>query len=150
MERHPNGRVTRIGATEYASVLGDLKHVFLVGDLQKPSPHPFVRDDRLEVIVCSYQAGDDGLYHWHREVTEYELVTEGEVGYFEVGNGETHWFNMGDFIVIPAGVCVRRLVCQSAKTVAMKVPSSAEKVHCGQCRRVCAWRVEPYRGSECR
>jgi hypothetical protein len=39
----------------------------------KPTP-PFIRDDRVEMIVVGYQAGDDGEPHWHADVTEYELV----------------------------------------------------------------------------
>jgi hypothetical protein len=45
-------------------------------------------------------------------------------------------------------VCVQRLVRQAARTVAIKVPSSAEssaeKVHCAQCPRECGSRVAPY------
>lgn len=136
----------RIDWVEYAKALPVLKHIYLVGDLKKPSPHPFIRDQRLEITVCSYDPGDDGRYHWHPEVTEYEVVVEGEVGYFEVASGRTHWFTTGDFIVIPPDTCVRRLVRQTARTVTVKVPSQAEKVHCAQCERACSWRVEPYQG----
>lgn len=150
MERDPHEGVGRIGGDEYVKAFAELQHVFLVGNLQKPCPHPFVRDERLEIIVCSYQPGDDGLRHWHRTITEYELVIEGEIGVFEIASGETHWFTAWDFIIIPAGACVQRIVRQATKTVTVKVPSAYDKVHCAQCLRECRWRVEPYReGSEC-
>jgi quercetin dioxygenase-like cupin family protein len=144
MERPLTGGVVRIRHAEYAEALPELKHVFLVGDLQRPTPHPFIRDRRVELIVVSYEAGDEGRYHWHPDVTEYEIVTEGEIGYFEVATGETHWFDAGDLIAIPAGACVKRLVRRPARGVTLKVPSAAGKVHCQCCARECAWRVEPF------
>jgi quercetin dioxygenase-like cupin family protein len=147
-ERRTNGSVLQIGRAEYEPFAG-LKHLFLVGDLQRENPHPFVRDPRLELILCFYNPGDDGLPHWHREVTEYEVVLEGEVGYFDIGAGETHCFGPGDLSVLPPGTCVKRIVRTSARTVAIKVPSSAEKVHCAECARDCASRLSPCREELC-
>ena len=142
MERPVDGAVGRIGRDEYEPFAG-LRHLFLVGDLQQPNPHPFVRDKRLELIVCYYQPGDDGLRHWHEQVTEYEIVVEGEIGHFEIATGETHWFGPGDVRVLSPGVCVERRVRTAARTVAIKVPSNAEKIHCAQCQRECAFRLAP-------
>jgi hypothetical protein len=136
--------VTRIASGEYEGAQGDQQHVFLVGNLAKPTDHPFVRDHRLEIIVCRYGPGDHGRYHWHPEVTEYELVTRGEVGYFEVSSGATQWFEAGDLSVVPPGVCTRRIARKGATTVAVKVPSSAKKIHCSACSRDCEHRLEPY------
>jgi quercetin dioxygenase-like cupin family protein len=143
VERTLADRVVRIDGSEYVGALPALKHVFLVGDLQKPTPHPFIRDDRVEMIVVGYEAGDDGEPHWHADVTEYELVVEGEIGYFEIATGETHWFAPGDMVAIPARACVRRRVRRPARGVTVKVPSHAEKIHCDRCARVCAERVAP-------
>jgi quercetin dioxygenase-like cupin family protein len=148
MEPPPANSGRRIARGEYEP-FADLQHLFLVGDLKRPNPHPFVRDPRLELILCYYQPGDDGLHHWHREVTEYELVLEGEVGHFEVATGETHWFEPGDVSILPPGVCVQRRIRSAARTVAIKVPSRAEKVHCADCSRECASRVAPFREEEC-
>jgi hypothetical protein len=134
--------LTRIDRAEYEP-FADLRHLFLVGNLQRPNPHPFVCDERLELIVCYYQPGDDGVRHWHQEVTEYEIVLEGEVGHFEVATGETHWFAPGDVRILPPGVCVERRIRTAARTVAIKVPSSAEKIHCSECPRECAHRLAP-------
>jgi len=60
--------------------------------------------------------------------------------------GETHWFSAGDLVAIPAGACVKRLVRRPARGLTLKVPSSAGKVHCGECPRECTWRVEPFAG----
>lgn len=146
MEHKLGKKVQRIALSEYAEVLPAIKHVFLVGDLQKPTPHPFIREQRVELIVCSYQPNDNGQFHWHPRVTEYEWVVEGEIGYFEVATEQTHWFTAGDLIVIPNGVCVRRLVREVARTIALKIPSLDEKIHCAQCNRTCSWRVYPYQG----
>jgi len=144
VERQVSNRVGRIDYSEYADLLSAIKHVYLVGDLQEPTPHPFMRDDRVEFVLCCYKAGDDGEYHWHPHVTEYEIVVEGEIGYFEVATGQLHWFHGGDVCIIPAGVCVKRLVLQPARTVAVKVPSRNDKVYCAACPRECSCRVTPY------
>lgn len=138
-------RVAAIRRDEY-SPFEDQKHLFLVGDLRRPNPHPFVRDSRIEWILCFYQPGDDGIPHWHTEVTEYETVLEGQIGYFEAATGETNWFQRGDFSIIPAGVCVKRIVPEHARTVAVKVPSSDERVVCSGCPRECRFRIHPYIG----
>lgn len=142
-ERPVHEGIGRIGADEYAGEVAALRHVFLVGDLRRPTPHPFVRDPRLELVVVGYGAGDDGRFHWHPEVTEYEIVVEGEIGYREAASGETHWFAPGDLAVIPAGTCVERLVRRPARGVTVKVPSAGTKIHCEGCARECARRVAP-------
>jgi len=133
----------RIARVEYESFAA-LKHLFLVGNLQRQNPHPFVRDRRLELILCFYDPGDDGLPHWHAEVTEYELVLEGDIGHRDTVTGETYWFGPGDLRVLEPGACVQRIVRAPTRTVAIKVPSNAEKVHCGECPRECAARLAPY------
>jgi hypothetical protein len=142
-ELQPGGRIGVIRRDEYLPFAGQ-KHVFLVGDLKRPNPNPFIRETRLEWIFCFYDAGDDGVPHWHREVTEYETVLEGEIGYFEAATGETTWLRMGDFTTVPAGVCVKRIVKERARTVATKVPSLSERVVCADCPRDCSARIAPY------
>ena len=144
-ELQPDGRLAVIRSDEYLPFAGE-KHVFLAGDLRRPNPHPFVRDTRLEWIMCFYEQGDHGIPHWHAEVTEYEAILEGEIGYLEAATGETQWLRTGDFSTVPAGVCVRRIVRERSRTVAVKVPSTAERVVCTGCPRVCASRIAPYLG----
>jgi len=144
-EPQPDRHVEIIRREEY-SPFEDRKHLFLVGDLQLPNPHRFIRDERLEWIFCVYEPGDDGIPHWHANVTEYETVLEGEIGYFEAATGETNWFRAGDFSAIPAGVCVKRIVRERARTVAVKIPSDNRRVVCSCCPRKCAWRISPYLG----
>lgn len=149
MERKTNdgghaqsGERARISFEEYRDHLAPLQHLFLVGDLRKPTPHPFFRDARLELILCTYEAGDDGLFHWHDEVTEYEIILEGRVGYQHVSDGRTEWFEPGDMSVIPQRACVRRLVPMKSRTIAVKVPSRpADKIHCDKCKRECTFRT---------
>jgi quercetin dioxygenase-like cupin family protein len=136
-------RVVQIKRAEYNHALSGLRHIFLVGNLQRPTPHPFLKDERLEVVLCHYHVGDDGRYHWHRGVTEYEIVIEGEIGYFEVSTDQVHWLRPGDFVMIPAGTCVKRLVRDSAYALAVKIPSADDKVHCSECHRHCNWRMVP-------
>lgn len=140
-----DGRLCVIRSEEYLPFSGR-KHVFLAGDLKQPNPNPFVRETRLEWILCFYEPGDDGVPHWHREVTEYETVLEGEIGYFEAATGETTWLRAGDFTTVPVGVCVKRVVKGQARTAAAKVPSLSERVVCADCPRVCSARIGPYLG----
>lgn len=146
MERKLGARIARIASAEYAAALPADKHVFLVGDLRRPTSYPFLRDERLELVLVAYEAGDDGRYHWHPEVTEYGLVIEGEIGYVEVASGATHWFAAGDFFAIPAGACVRRVIRRPARGLTLKVPSAAAKIHCERCARECAARTAPFAG----
>lgn len=136
-------RVIRRG--DYA-VFAELKHLFLTGDLQHPNPHPFIHDRRVECIMCFYESGDNGVPHWHSTITEYEAVLEGEIGYRESLTGELTWFRAGDFSAIAAGVCVKRIVREPARTFAVKVPSGSERVVCAQCPRECPSRVSPFLG----
>ncbi len=134
-----------IPATSYLGSSTSAKHVFLVGNLQRPSDTPFFRDERVEWIVCRYDADDDGQPHWHDVVTEYEMVTDGTVGYLEIATDTIHWFRAGDFFTIPRGVCVKRLVPDRATSIVIKIPSRSDKVHCDSCERVCLHRLEPFR-----
>jgi mannose-6-phosphate isomerase-like protein (cupin superfamily) len=143
MQRVPTGGLDQITADEYAPCFGSLQHIFLVGNLLRSCPHPFFRDPRLEVIVCQYEAGDRGQFHWHPEVTEYEYVLEGSLSYREAETGKITLFRAGDLATVPAGICVERVVETPCRTLAIKVPSNDVKVHCRDCVRVCAQRVEP-------
>lgn len=146
MERSGGAGIATISAGEYARTLPAEKHVFLVGDLRQPTLYPFFRDDRLEVVMVAYEGGDDGRYHWHRSVTEYGLVLEGEIGYREAASGEVRWFGAGDVFAIPAGVCVQRTVRRNARGLTIKVPSRSEKTHCEACDRICTVRAAAFAG----
>jgi quercetin dioxygenase-like cupin family protein len=140
-----SGGLVRISPESYEPMAAALKHVFLVGDLRKPSPHPFFRDDRFEFVLCVYEAGDDGRCHWHADVAEYNFILSGRLGCLEVATGETHWYGPGDFVHIPAGCCVKRLVPEPTRAVTIKVPSlPGDKIECRACDRQCAFRVEPF------
>jgi quercetin dioxygenase-like cupin family protein len=146
MERRRAAGMTRIGAGEYRAELPAEKHVFLVGDLKRPTTYPFLRDDRLEVVMVAYDAGDDGRYHWHPAVTEYGLVIHGEIGYREAASGAVRWFQVGDFFEIPAGVCVQRVIRTPARGLTIKVPSVSTKIHCEACERACDARTAAFVG----
>jgi hypothetical protein len=142
-----NGQLSRVGvirASDWRPGAPARQHTFLVGDLQRPVVHPFFRRRDVEVILCDYAAGDDGEPHWHSRVDELEMVLEGKVGYYEVAADATAWFEPGDLISIPHGACVQRLVPGPARTLAIKLPSSGEKVHCRTCPRTCHHRREPF------
>jgi mannose-6-phosphate isomerase-like protein (cupin superfamily) len=145
MERLAGSGLEKIAAGEYGPHFAGLQHVFLVGNLQLPCPHPFFRDPRLEIIACRYEPGDHGAWHWHPDVTEYEYVLEGSMVYQDAFTGEVQCFRTGDLRTVPAGVCVRRSVEEPCRTLAVKVPSSDRKIHCCDCTRTCTQRVEPFR-----
>lgn len=131
---------------EYADAFAADPHVFVVGDLRRPVAHPFWPDSRVELVLCGYAAGQDGDPHWHADVTEYELVLEGRIGYVASATGETKWLRPGDLSCVPAGTCVERLVPVASRTLAVKVPSRpGDKVLCRGCPRACDRRREAQR-----
>lgn len=137
------GAPLKIARADYDGI--KQKHLFLAGDLRHPCAHPFFRDARFEMILCEYAAGDDGVFHWHEAVTEYEIILDGRIGYIDAASEKTHWYDRGDVSVIPPGVCVRRLVPSAARTLALKLPSSAQKTQCRKCpRQQCPSRSESY------
>ncbi len=144
MERIPKQGFDVLSADEYQGYFAIAQHLFLAGDLKKPTPHPFFRDNRLEIIACSYNAGDNGLFHWHPLVTEYEYILEGKLSYIEASTGAVHQLKAGDLGHVPVGVCVGRVVEEPCRTLAIKVPSLDEKIHCRQCGRVCLCRQEAF------
>ena len=137
----------KIDYEDYKNNYKENKHVFLVGNLTKPTKYPFIRDSRVEFIVCSYKTGDHGDFHWHEDLDEYEIVIEGTIGYHYACSDVKEWFRKGDFSFIPAGVCVKRLVNEPARTIAVKVPSNSSKTFCNQCNRICHNRLFPYDAS---
>ncbi len=130
-----------IRANDYSKEKTQEMHIFLAGNLRRPIGTPFLRDSRIEWIICRYDAGDDGLPHWHTVVTEYEMVTSGRIGYLEISSGETRWFDPGDFLRIPAGACVKRIVPAPSSSVTVKTPSDDDKIHCDNCKRECSFRL---------
>jgi hypothetical protein len=147
MERAPTGGIDRIAAQEYEPCFESLRHIFLAGNLKLPCPHPFFRESRVELILCEYGAGEDGHFHWHPEATEYEVVLAGSIDYREAATAKVSRFEAGDVVRVPAHTCVKRLVTGACRTLAIKVPSDDGKVHCRDCRRECAERVEPFQES---
>jgi hypothetical protein len=147
MRRDPTGGIDRIAAEEYQEHFGSLQHIFLAGNLKLPCSHPFFREERVEVILCKYTAGQDGRFHWHPAATEYEVVLEGTLDYLEAATGKLWQFKAADLVRVPVNTCVKRVVTQPCRTLAIKVPSDDGKVHCPECRRECAARVEAFKES---
>jgi mannose-6-phosphate isomerase-like protein (cupin superfamily) len=145
MQKISTGGLDKIAEVEYGSCFGALQHIFLVGNLQRPCPHPFFRDQRLEVAACQYQSGDHGQFHWHPEVTEYEYVLEGSLAYREAETGNITVFQAGDLATVPAKACVKRIVEGPCRTLVVKVPSHDVKIHCQDCSRECMQRTEPFK-----
>lgn len=132
----PAAERRRIAAADYERHLAALKHLFLVGDLRKPVSHPFIHDERVEIVLCAYEAGDDGAFHWHKDVTEYELILEGRICYLDAATGQRNSYGPGDLSIVPATWCVKREVPEPARTLAVKVPARPfDKVHCADCPR---------------
>jgi hypothetical protein len=146
-QTHPPARVGRIGRGSYHPFAADMRHVFLTGDLKGPSPHPYFQDGRVEFIYCEYQPGDDGAFHWHRDITEYQIVISGRFGFREASDGCTTWFEPGDVSMTPPGVCVERRIEEPTVTIALKVPSlPGDKVYCVNCARACEFRQNEFEG----
>jgi mannose-6-phosphate isomerase-like protein (cupin superfamily) len=141
MEKTVSGNVVRIGREEYQDSLAGMRHLFLVGDLKRPTPAPFIRDQHLEMVYCEYQAGDVEAFHWHSVVTEYEFVIEGKLSIIEVDSSQEHILSTGDMFAIPPNACVCRAFLQPTRTMTIKVPSCSDKINCPLCERDCSFRM---------
>ncbi|MBU1858266.1 MAG: cupin domain-containing protein [Verrucomicrobia bacterium] len=126
----------------YLPYAAEKKHIYLIGNLQRPVPYAYFPDRRVEMVLCFYKRGDDGELHWHPNVTEFEYIIEGCMRYYSVCEGAEKLLQAGDIICIPAGVCVRRRVSVCVRTLTVKVPSEDTKIICRCCSRICADRVE--------
>lgn len=144
MERNEQSGVNSIRAAEYGPFAGRLQYIFLTGDLSRSWPHPFFRDARLEILVCEYEPGDHGYFHWHAGIAEYEFVLEGSIAYLEVATGERHSFRVGDLLMVPPEICVRRPVEEPCRTLAIKLPSGEGRIQCQQCPRERHHRVREF------
>jgi hypothetical protein len=144
-KNNPRG-IQHIAAGDYLPFADstDSKHVFLAGDLQRPTPNPFFRESALEVVRTFYEPGDGGLPHWHEHATEYEMVLSGRIGYQEAGTTQVQWFEPGDFLRVPPGICVTRKIEVQTRTLAVKTPSGYDKVYCDACPRDCSTRIAPF------
>ena len=144
MERNAQSGVNSIRAAEHGPFAGELQHIFLAGDLSRPCPHPFFRDARLEILVCDYEPGDHGCFHWRAGITEYEFVLEGSIAYLEAATGERPTFRVGDLLMVPRETCVRRLVEEPCRTLAIELPSGGGRIQCQRCPRECQHRVRDF------
>ncbi|MDQ3120018.1 MAG: hypothetical protein M3Q89_10695 [Verrucomicrobiota bacterium] len=145
MPERPVSNLSAIRRAEYDEHRSQLGHLFLTGNLKMPTPHPFFRRDDIEVILCTYEAGDVGEPQWHEAVDELETILDGRIGYREAPSGLAYWFEQGDFVHIPKGTCVKRTVAIASRTIAMKLPSDPSRVICSECTRECSYREAPYR-----
>ena len=146
-QSRPAAAIQIIRKSEWEPHAAALKHVFLAGNLQRPVPHPFLRRTDAEIIWCDYQAGDNGRPHWHAEVDEIEIVLRGRIGCRDIATGEVIWFEAGDLLSVSRGVCVERIIAEPTQTLAVKLPSRQDKVHCRDCDRTCAQRREEFQHS---
>ena len=139
------GKINQILRSEYADHAKELDHIFLTGNLQRTPPHPYFHDPRVEVIYCNYEAGDKkGEFHWHSEITEFEFVIRGKIGYREAESKETKWFGPGDFLTVPKHTCIQRIVVEKSETLTVKVASKNYKIRCDHCDRKCTDRLKAY------
>ena len=122
--------ISKIDYMSYVNEFKNNSHVFLVGDLKKSINHDYIKDTRIEFILCRYEKGDHGEPHWHPETDEYEIITSGKIGYQDCMSGNITWYQKGDFSYIPAKKCVKRLVYTKSETIAVKVPSDDKKYIC--------------------
>ena len=133
---------TQIQASDYLPFLDALKHVYVVGDLQQPVPHPFIRDDRLELVIVAYPAGTVHQRHWHAELTEYMVVIAGELRAVMIPSGEELIIQAGDMLHVPPETCLQLTTIDDANLMVVKVPSVNDKITCNRCQRDCEWRLD--------
>lgn len=141
MQKFSPENLLHVTSAEITAYTEAFKHLYLVGNLQKPVPHPYVVDQRLEFVLCNYESGDQGIRHWHRELTEYTFVIQGRLSYMDIVSEQVYDLESGDFFVIPAGQCMSLTIDRPTTALTIKVPSILDKVYCTQCSRVCKARL---------
>lgn len=133
-----------IRGDDYGGLANELPHIYLVGNLQRAVPHPFFRDDRLEIVRATYPTQMIHQRHWHQTLTEYTFLLSGRVEILLIPQGHIYTAKAGDLVKISPTQCIQLTTLTPLETLTVKVPSQHDKILCAACSRPCSYRLTPY------
>ena len=121
------GRFIKIENDAMARALSETTRQYYVGNLSKPQRIEFVRDERLEIGISSYEKHGFEPAHRHVTATEYQYVISGWTEYMDTDTGEIVEFRAGDFYAIFPGTAYAQKVKEGTVILFIKTPSINDK-----------------------
>ena len=121
------GNIIKINNADIIASLKEATRQYLVGNLFKPQKLCFIKDERLEIGISSYQTHMYEPAHIHNIATEYQYVISGWTEYMDVETGAVYEFKKGDFYVISPGTPYAQRVKAGTRILFIKVPSINDK-----------------------
>lgn len=121
------GKIIKIINADILKALKDTTRQYFVGNLSRPQEITFIKDERLEIGISSYQAYQSEPTHKHEVATEYQYMISGWTEYMDVESGEVYEFKQGDFYAIEPGTAYSQRVKAGTNILFIKVPSVNDK-----------------------
>lgn len=122
------GKIIKIDNHEITEILKSTTRQYFVGNLSKPQKLSFIKDDRLEIGLSSYETSQSETVHVHDVATEYQYMISGWTEYLDINTNEVTEFRQGDFYAILPGTTYAQRVKAGTKILFIKTPSLNDKV----------------------
>lgn len=133
------GNFIRVAKKDIEEVMLKTSRQYFVGNLQKPQELPFIKDERLEMGMTSYEEYTTETVHSHMETVEYIYLISGWTKYMDVDTGEVAEFRAGDFYCIETNTVYAQKSAPGTRLLFIKVPSRNDKQAMGTPPAVKAW-----------
>ena len=127
--------IFRIKNEDIKLALQESTRQYFVGNLGLPQLIPFIKDERVEIGISSYDKFTVEAPHWHTNQIEYHYLLSGCTTYIEIDTGDRHTFKPGDFYAIMTGTCFRQESEAGTSLIFIKVPSTNDKITCNNCTK---------------
>lgn len=106
---------------------GNLR-VYLCGDLEKPSPVPYIKSNGYEIGISHYQQDTVEHAHYHAWNHEYNYVIEGELKVYVFSEKREYLITAGDLYVILPDMPYITKARAGTRVLFSKVPGGNDKI----------------------
>lgn len=121
------GKITKINNMDIKEALKNTTRQYFVGNLSKPQKLLFIKDERLEIGISSYEKYQFEPAHIHSDATEFQYMISGWTEYMDIDTDEVYTFRQGDFYAIEKKTAYSQKIKAGTKILFIKVPSINDK-----------------------
>lgn len=121
------GKITKINNLDIKKALQNTTRQYFVGNLSKPQNLLFLKDERLEIGISSYEKYQYEPAHIHSKATEFQYMISGWTEYMDIDTDEVYTFRQGDFYAIEKNTAYSQRIKAGTKILFIKVPSINDK-----------------------